>query len=92
MNLSLTTPYLKTSLLSENFPDVNSGGKYPSVLAMTGAVTTVLFSVTLGKSIGNPKSLIFAKKLQRFPSENYEGLCLLKVAILGGDSGHLNPT
>ena len=37
-------------------------------------------------------TLTLIKKLQRFLCENYERLCLLKVAILGGCSGKLNPT
>ena len=50
------------SLFAENCPEVISGGQYPSVHAINGAVTTVLPSLIAGRSTENPKSLNLAVK------------------------------
>ena len=55
-------PQLYTSHNGEIFPDNNSGGKQPSVLAISGAVMRVRPHTDVGNSKENPKSPTTALK------------------------------
>ncbi len=75
--MQLTTPQLYTSQRVEIFPEISSGGKYPSVLAIRGADIRVRPDTDFGISRANPKSPTIPLK-----SLSSKTLCLYIIVII----------